>query len=120
MTMQTVGTVTKLTKAQAWPIVSQAFPNYTGRKFKIDFCSAPTVYDLNWGGGTRNQYKLVKLGNFECRDFPSFTPWANPIEGENFPMRQGYVLVEHSIFQGKNCGITIYAHPADGTKALAT
>jgi hypothetical protein len=110
----------KLTKRQAWPIVQGAFPEYKGRKFTLVFHETPYICDTNWGEGTRNQYKLVKLGSdFECRALPTFSPWANPIEGERFPMRPGYALIEHSIFCGKDCGITIYAHPADETKALA-
>ena len=108
-----------LTKRQAWPIVQGAYPEYTGRKFRLKFEERPYVYDTNWGGGTRNQYTLVQLGSEKAsRSFPSFTPWANPIEGERFPMRPGFALVMYSIFQGRDCGITIYAHPDDETKAL--
>lgn len=109
----------KLNKKQVWPIVEHAFPDYTGRKFSLEFNASPTVYDTNWGGGTRNQYKLVQLTeSFGYVPFPTFAPWANPIEGEKFPMRQGFALVVHSIFCGKDCGITIYAHPADQMVAL--
>jgi hypothetical protein len=109
----------KLSKKQAWTIVRNAFPTYTGRKFKLEFTTSPYISDTNWAGGTRNQYVLVKLGSdFECQAFPTFSPWANPIEGERFPMRPGFALIEHSIFCGKDCGIRIYAHPADETKAL--
>lgn len=111
----------KLTKKQAWPIVRHAFPDYTGRKFNLEFAEQPYIGDTNWGGGTRNKYVLVKLGSdFERQAFPAFSPWANPIEGERFPMRQGFALIEHSIFCGKDCGVTIYAHPADETKAITT
>ena len=50
----------KLTHTQARPIVALAFPDYLGRKFKLEFQYTITFYDTNWSGGTRNQYVCVR------------------------------------------------------------
>jgi len=43
----------KLTKKQAWPIVSRVFPEYKGRKFTLEYGDNVTFWDLNWSGGSR-------------------------------------------------------------------
>jgi hypothetical protein len=48
------GAVVEVSKADVWPIVSKAFPDYRGGKFKVEVSPTVTLYDTNWGGGTRN------------------------------------------------------------------
>ena len=107
----------KLTSKEASPVVKLVFPNYTGRKFKVEFTDKVTFYDTNWGGGTKNSYAAIKsdgtVGNLYAP-----APWANPVEGKTVDLPVDILLVEHSIFCGKDMGITIYAHPTNAPKWL--
>ena len=100
----------KLTTKQAKVIVKATFPQYTGRKFKIEFTDKITFYDTNWGGGSRNYYAAVSSdGKTIHLHVPA--PWVNPVEGATLPMPEDALIVEHSIFCGQDMGIRIYAHP---------
>ena len=104
----------KLKKHEAWHIVKSAFPEYTGRTFRLSTTGHLLFHDLNWGGGTRNQYYAVPLAKDGMANaLPSAPPWNNPIEGKIIDIPQGWVVCEHSIFCGKDTGITIHANPQD-------
>lgn len=101
---------TKLTRKQAKPLLDATFPNYNGRKIALEFTDKVTFYDTNWGGSSRNYYHAVKADGSNSRlTVPA--PWVNAIEGKTFDMTTGVLIVEHTIFCGQDCGITIYAHP---------
>ena len=106
MTRQTV----KITTARAKPIVSKTFPEYKGRKFIVEFTDTVSFYDTNWSGGTRNFYEAVRSDGHHER-LPSFSPWNNPAEGRKIALTPDILIVERAYFCGKDCGITIYAHP---------
>lgn len=100
----------KLNKAQYGKIVKATFPEYHGRSVKIEFAERVTFYDTNWSGGSCNKYAAVASDGKTARlNVPA--PWVNPIEGQTFDMPEDALLIEHSYFCGKDCGITIYAHP---------
>jgi len=105
----------KITRKDAEPIIKATFPQYNGRKIKIEFTDKVTFYDTNWGGGTKNTYAAVK-SNGQVGHFYAPAPWVNPVEGMTTDLPTDTLLVEHSIFCGKDCGITIYMHPANAPK----
>jgi len=105
-----MNTTVQLTKKQAWPIVSQVFPQYRGRKFRLEFTSQVGFYDTNWSGGTRSYYAAVRADGKHAR-LPEFAPWANPIEGKKIDLPVEVLVVEHTHFCGQDCGIIIYANP---------
>jgi hypothetical protein len=104
----------KVTKAQVRPIVDEAFPNYSGRKFTIEFTAQVTFYDTNWSGGTRNKYVAVRAdgGHLISKGYSAPAPWANPVEGRTIDLPVDVLIVKHSMFCGTDVGITIYAHPS--------
>jgi len=107
----------KLTKKEAWPVVSQVFPEYRGRKFSLRFTTRVTFSDTNWGGGTRNEYRTVRAdGTHGYLSVPA--PWANMVEGQTVDLPMTALLIEHAIFCGRDLGIRIYAHPAHMPKWL--
>ena len=107
--------VIKLTTAQARTIVQATFPDYKGRKFSIEFRESITLYDTNWSGGTRNQYCVIASnGKTALLHVPA--PWVNMVEGQTVEIPLDAMIVCHSYFCGKDCGITIYAHPAHAPK----
>lgn len=100
----------KAKKADVKPLLKVTFPEYRGRKFKVEFTDKVTFYDTNWGGGTRNEYAFVKnTGENVFLDVPA--PWENAYEGQTVEMRQDVYVVCHTIFCGSDLGITVYSHP---------
>ncbi len=113
----TGNTVIKLDKKEAWPLVKLVYPEYTGRKFVMEFTDRVWFHDTNWGGGTRNQYKAVKSDG-RIYGFSAPAPWVNPIEGTSAPTTPDVLVIVHKVFCGQDCGIRIYAHPSLAPKWL--
>lgn len=106
-----------LKKAQASPIVDKVFPHYKGRKFNLVFTEKVLFHDLNWEGGSKNEYAGVREDGTTAKLYAP-APWVNPIEGKEFELPVDVLIVEHTYFCGKDLGITIYAHPSHAPKIL--
>ena len=107
----------KVRKAQVRPILKRSFPDYRGRKFKIEFTDEVNFYGTNWSGGSRNSYAFVHAdGNDKFLSAPA--PWVNPYEGKKHLLPENVLVVRHTIFCGKDLGITIYAHPSYAPRLL--
>lgn len=107
----------KLNAKQYRPVVSAAFPQYKGRTVNIEFRNTLTFNDTNWGGGSHNSYATVSADG-KARHLIVPAPWGNAVEGKTVEMPTNVLVVEHSIFCGQDCGITIYAHPCHMPKWL--
>jgi len=101
----------KLSRKQAKPILNASFPDYSGRKIKLVETDHVTLCDLNWGGGSRNYYCLLRASDGAAMHYEPAAPWAEMNEGSRVALSPRVLVVEHSIFCGQDCGITIYAHP---------
>ena len=102
-----------LTRKQAAKIIAATFPNYKGRKIKLERTSSVTFSDTTWDGGSKNYYAAISIdGRSEVLDMTKVMPWSNPLEGRTFPLPTGCLLVEHTIFCGKDAGLHIYVNPA--------
>jgi hypothetical protein len=108
----------KINKAQAQPVLSKTFPDYKGRKFSVEFVNSVTFYDTNWSGGTRNKYAFLASSG-ETATFNAPAPWSNPVEGKTVELPENVIIAEHTIFCGKDLGITFYMHPANAPKWLS-
>lgn len=99
-------------------LTSVAFPEYSGRRFAIRV--SPTVYlsDLHWAGGTRNEYRAVRMDDGAAAELETGTPWAGIPEGTPVEIPVGVAIVEHSYFCGKDCGITVHIHPDNAARLL--
>jgi hypothetical protein len=107
----------KITRKQAKAIIDATFPNYRGNKVSIHFQNQITFSDTNWGGGTKNEYAAVASDGRTARmDTPA--PWLNAYEGVTQPIGENVLVVEHTIFCGKDLGITIYANTCHMPKWL--
>jgi hypothetical protein len=96
-------------RAQVDKLIKAAGIHYTGRKIKMKFTNEITFWETNWSGGTRNKYIGVK-GDGSSLQYSAPAPWVNPIEGKTFEMTKDVIIIEHSIFCGKDCGLTIFVH----------
>ncbi len=85
-----------------------AFPTYKGRKISANYSGRVTFSDTNWGGGSRNRYVCLDLAKGLKRGLSVPAPWVNPVEGVTAPIPEGMVVAEHTIFCGKDCGVTLY------------
>lgn len=107
----------KVKKGDIAHLLRETFPDYTGRKFRVEARESMTLRDLNWSGGTRSSYAVVTLdgqavGNTD--DVALRHPMHNVhVEGASVPMRPGMVIAEHSIFCGVDLGVTFYVHPSN-------
>ena len=100
----------KANKAQVRAILNAAFPEYRGRKFKVEFAETITFWDTYWSGGTKNTYVAIMSDGRAAR-LTVKAPWLSTVEGETSDVLSDMLIVKHSIFCGKDLGITIYAHP---------
>src|SRR3990167_6708262 len=107
----------KVTRKQVWPLVKQVFPEYSGRKFSIVPRDTITFYDLNWGGGSKNTYRFVSDSG-DIVGLPVSAPWLEPNEGRTVALPPEFLVLKHTIFCGKDLGITIYTHPANMPRLL--
>jgi len=100
-------------------ILAMTYPTYRGRKIGVVVCDSVTFHDTNWCEGSRTQYKAIKYtaGGFSVSTFVAPAPWVNVVEGSTVMLPADCLIVAHSIFCGRDCGITIY-HSAGNTLRL--
>jgi hypothetical protein len=111
----------KVKKSDIAGIVKATFPEYKGRKFGLRPVETVMFTDLNYSGGTRNKYRACTTSgeSIESKfNLNAMPPWANPFEGKRVELPAGAVVVEHSMFCGQDCGLTVYVNPADMPKML--
>jgi hypothetical protein len=103
-------------------LASQTFPNYKGRKFKLDNSGHPVNVTSYWDGGSRDYYVALNLATGQTLPVPqNGTPFdGGPVAPNGVKVPQGYVIAEHSIFMGKDSGITFYVDPQSATQFLPT
>ncbi len=111
----------KVTRKEVDVLARATFPEYKGRKFSVIAAEQVTLHDVNWGGGSRNQYRAVTLEGQPLGSTDRFSqmwPGSHAAEGMTLPIPQGAVVVEHCIFCGKDLGLRFYINPADMPKYL--
>ena len=117
--MNNMNPTVKVKKSDVAAILARSFPGYRGRKFKVVVSEVVRFWMTNWTEGSRNEYKLVPLSEAATRELEVGAPWDNNVEGTTANITPGFVVVEHTYFQGHDLGITIHANPADAPKWLA-
>lgn len=92
-------------------ILQVTYPSYRGRKIVI----VPQKYPLNcksyWDGGSRDYFAFVRLDTMQSAAMPAQSAFDKDIRGaEAVTLPPGVICVEHSIFCGKDTGITIHVN----------
>jgi len=106
----------KVSRKDIAAIIAGTFPDYTGRKLHVEAATSVTLYGLNWDGGSRNQFRACTIAGEVTGGSDAYnaqSPWRNQGEGKTLSIPQGFVVVEHTIFCGKDCGLRVYVNPAD-------
>lgn len=92
-------------------LANLAFVNYKGKKYKVDVSDHPISLESYWSGGSRDYHHVVKLSTKQVVEVPqNGTMFDKKLENKTFPCPD-YAVITHSIFQGKDLGITISIHP---------
>ena len=102
-------------------LIKRLFPIYRKRDVCIQVSNKVTFSDLNWSGGSRSTYTLVRLDDnatMSLAGWSTLAPWANPYEGAEFEMRPGFLVVQTGHFCGKESRMRIYVHPSNLTPML--
>ena len=94
---------------------------YNGRKFEACITESITLNNTFWDGGTRSTYSVVELATGRqaaiARD--SAPSWfGTDYNGESIALKPGFAVIEHSIFCGKDMGLTFHIHPDNAAKLL--
>jgi hypothetical protein len=103
-------------------VPAQLRGGYSGKKFKavvVTQVVIPSDAGL-WSGGTRSTYSIVDLASGRTIGAPCHqeeSPWGNRREF-NLEVKPGFTVVEHSLFCGKDMGLTFYVHPDNAAKLL--
>lgn len=90
---------------------------YSGRKFKAEARETVTIpIDAGlWSGGSRDHYSLVRLADGRAASDPTAqtAPWSAERSERVVTLIPGFAVVRHSMFCGKDMGLTFYVHPTD-------
>lgn len=95
---------------------------YNGKKFAAQVCDSVSLTNTWWDGGSRNSYSAYSLetGQFVSNIAPASAPSAfgNDYNGAQFDIKPGIVVIKHSVFCGKDMGLTFYVNPENAAKLL--
>jgi hypothetical protein len=103
-------------------VPAQLRGGYTGKKFKAVIVTQVTIPSDSglWSGGTRNTFRFVQLstGDAIAASDNMSAPWDTSRKDQNIALAPGFAVVEHSMFCGKDMGLTFYVHPDNAAKLL--
>ncbi len=99
-------------------IANLAFPDYSGKKFRVDIFQSPMNLSSYWSGGSRNYFVIVNMANKRAEPIPENGGifQMNAFRMSNLP--ENFAVVQRSFFSGKDAGITIYVNESNITKML--
>ena len=96
-------------------ILARTFPDYTGRTFRVNI-GKPYKVSSYWDGGSRSQYVFYDLDRGAVWQVPTnhpfFQPEAEAASDKALEIAKTLprvIVVEHSIFCGKDAGIIFWA-----------
>lgn len=90
---------------------------YPGKKFKArvtETVAIPSHAGL-WDGGSRDTYTLVEIatGKTVTASDNYSAPWDDDRKSRNIALKPGYCVVQHTIFCGKDLGLTFHMLASD-------
>lgn len=95
---------------------------YQGKKFTAVVCTQTTIpADAGlWSGGSRDLYSAVDLSSGQQAVIPGqdSAPWNGARRDLDVSLKPGFVLIRHTMFCGKDMGLTFYLHPDNAAKLL--
>lgn len=103
------------------PAHLQRVAGYSGRTFKARICEQMTIPASAglWDGGSRETYHAIRLADgatVPAADHAA-APWDDRRDNR-VNLAPGFAVVERTMFQGKDLGVTFYLHPQDAAPML--
>lgn len=96
--------------------------SYAGKMFKALVCESMTIPITAglWDGGSRDKYYAIDFATGRQIELPGqmAAPWDTSRRDREITLQPGFAVVEHSIFCGKDMGLTFYVHPENAAKLL--
>ena len=95
---------------------------YTGKTFRAEVTERVTVpsYAGLWSSGSRDTYEAIELAT--GRAVPASdnmsAPWDKTRADRQIELKSGLAVVKHTMFQGKDLGLTYFVHPSDAVALL--
>lgn len=100
-------------------IAKVAYPDYRGRKIRWKVQAYPLDCRSYWDGGSRTYFKFVRLADNAVVSMPTQSAFDKQIAGSDaVVIPEGFVCVTHSIFCGKDTGLTVYVNSTNVGKFL--
>lgn len=99
-------------------IAKAAFPDYAGKKFSVAAFQGPMNLASHWDGGSRTFYAVVDLNTKRAVEIPQSGTMFDKQTYRMTTLPYNLAVVAHSIFMGKDSGITVYVNPENLTKML--
>jgi len=101
-------------------LMKKAYPTYRGRRFRIRVDDTPLNVRSSWDGGSRDYFTFVNLATGDVGSTvgaqSAFDPTIPGAEQVALPLNVG--CVEHSITQGRDCGLTLVIRSTHATTFL--
>lgn len=109
-------------KATVAHLVALAHPGYKGRTFRVSTAGRLMFTNVHWSGGTRSEYRAVRLTDGATAELAVGTPWDSPSEWKEVQIPTDVAIVEHTVYCGRDCGIVVHVNPesALGRSLLGT
>jgi hypothetical protein len=99
-------------------IARAAFPDYNGKKFGVAAFEGPMNLASHWDGGSRIYYAVINLDTKKSAEIPQSGTMFDKETYRMTTLPPNMAVVAHSIFSGKDMGVTIYVNPESLTKML--
>lgn len=91
-------------------IVDATFPEYRGRNIQLRLWTGPRRLENYWDGGTRSYWRMIDTRTGRIGTPTNDNPFQADAHAEA-DLPEGWIAVEHCIFQGKDLGLRIYGRP---------
>jgi hypothetical protein len=103
-------------------VPAQLRDGYTGKKFKAIVTTQVTINSQAgiWSCGSVDRFRFIHLetGKHVVASDNMSAPWDASRKDQTITLEPGFAVVEHSIFSGKDMGLTFYVHPDNAAKLL--
>lgn len=95
---------------------------YSGNKYKAEIRESVTINGQAgiWDGGSRETYSVVRIADGKALEpvDRNAAPWDSSRKDVRVTLEPGIAVVRHSIFCGKDMGLTFYVTAGDAAPML--
>jgi len=99
--------------------MQQCFPDYSGRKFRIEVTDREFEAVSYWSGGSKESYCFINTAGNCLRVPDQEHPYMQHYkDNRQVKLAPGLACVKHIYFCGHDMGLTLMLHPSDMPKLL--